>query len=174
MEPITQLFVPALRAACFLKEWARFIRAKASADSLSIVILEGLRNPDDNAGRMAFAHFAQFMKSRNWNESRAELLDHFEEADRTALDDPYAEDLYERLKAIICGQIEEYYAQFIEEQNKKRKDLKTVIEADPYQNLEARISAMIDTKLEVSMEILKETIVEELKKHMGDGENWKT
>lgn len=174
MESITKLFTPALLDVCFFQEWARFIRAKASADSLSIVILEGLRNPEDPVVRMAFAHFAQFMKSRDWKESRAELLEQFQEADRMALEDPYADDLYERLKAIVCGQIEEYYEQFIAEQNKKRKDLKTVIEGDPYLSLEARVGAMIDTRLAASMEILKETIVEELKRHMGDGDNWKT
>lgn len=174
MESITELFAPSLKAIFFFKEWARFIKAKASADSLSIVVLEGIRNADDNVMRIAWTHFATFMKSRNWEESRAELEEHFEQADRQVLNDPYAAELYDRLKAIITGQIEGYYEQFIIEQNKKRKDLKTFIEDDPLQKIEVRIGAMIDTRLAASMEILKETIVDELKKHMGEGDNWKT
>lgn len=174
MESITQLFAPALRAACFFKERARLIRAKASADVLAVAILEGLRNERDDAMRMAYAHLAMFMKSRNWKESRSELEEHFEEADRAILYGPHAGDVHDRVKAIVAGQLEEYYEQFIDEQNKKRKDLRTVMEGDPYLKVEARIGDMIDARLTVSMEILKERIVDELKKHMGEGEDWKT
>jgi hypothetical protein len=174
MESITELFAPALKTIFFFKEWARFIRTKASADSLAIIVLEGMRNADDSIMRIAWTHFATFMKSRNWSEGRAELEEHFEQADRQVLNDPYATELYDRLKAIVTGQIEEYYEQFIIEQNKKRKDLKTFIENDPLQKIEIRMSQMMDARLAASMEILKETIVGELKKRMGEGENWKT
>lgn len=174
MESITELFAPALKAVFFFKEWARFIRAKASADSLSIVVLEGMRNADDNVMRIAWTHFTTFMKSRTWEESLAELEEHFEQADRQVLNEPFATELYDRLKATVTGQIEEYYEQFIIEQNKKREDLKTFIENDPLQKIEIRMSQMMDTRLAASMELLKETIVEELKKRLGEGENWKT
>jgi hypothetical protein len=159
MSQFAAAFLSSFKADGIISEWLRHVRAKTDAAIFANFILECLRDAENGERRLRFNAFTTFISSRPWQEVAEVISTFVPEDDRELLATKEAADFFDRFRAIVVLQIQDYYRQFIQQ----TKDLPPV--ETPEVNLPKNEVMAIAEKI-------TEEVVRRVRRELG--EDWKS
>jgi hypothetical protein len=159
----------------FFEEWARSLGAKLEPAVLVMYAVEALRSEDDGK-REAFSAFVTFIHSRSWSEVFNELTGELGAGEAKTLSRMAisgAEPFFLKFRTLLVGQVEDYWRQVAASQKQDAIEVLSALERAPLDKLEEKIRNMIEARLGSLNHKIMEGVIEELRKRLEEGEDWK-
>lgn len=113
MEQIVQSMVEQPAFKQVIKEWSRQVRLEEDPTTFANMYLEWMRDPVDSESRKGCSMFANFMKTRSWDEMMAVIGPKLDPDVLKIFKTPFASDFYEGFKAMVVEQVRAYWEEFM-------------------------------------------------------------
>lgn len=140
MEQIVQAMVEQPAFKQVIKEWSRQVAREEDPTTFANMYLEWMRDPVDSESRKGCSMFANFMKTRSWDEMLAVIGPRLDKDVLKIFKTPFAVDFYEGFKAMVIEQVRAYWEDFMASR-KAAQAAKTVSEPAPAAAVEEPASA---------------------------------
>jgi hypothetical protein len=130
MEQIVQAMVEQPAFKQVIKEWSRQVSMEEDPTTFANMYLEWMRDPVDSESRKGCSMFANFMKTRTWDEMLAVIGPRLDKDVLKIFKTPFAADFYEGFKAMVIEQVRAYWEDFMASR-KAQQAAKTAAEPAP-------------------------------------------
>jgi len=113
MEQIVQTMVEQPAFKQVIKEWARQVSLEEDPTTFANMYLEWMRDPVDSESRKGCSMFANFMKTRTWDEMLAVIGPKLDKDVLKTFKTAFAAEFYEGFKAMVIEQVRAYWEDFM-------------------------------------------------------------